>query len=129
MIRIYTASKLRHGPMWRNLCDHSRRFIFHARWLKHNKMGTPDTREEAVEFWRQDIQDVLTADAVIVYSENDEVLRGALVEVGVALSSGIPVFVIGHSTSYGTWQYHKGVTWVQSLDRFFSDYLDTISPR
>lgn len=129
MIRIYPASKLHHGKQWRDLCATSSKFIFHARWLKHNMIGTPDAPGEAEEFWRQDIQDVMSADAVMVYSEENEPLRGALVEAGVALACGIPVYVIGDSISYGTWQYHTGVTRVKSLSDFFGEVVPTIKAR
>jgi len=129
MIKIYTASKLKHAKMWRDLCQANSSFIFHARWLKHNAIGTPDTPGHAAEFWRQDVQDVIQSDAVMVYSENNEPLRGALVEAGVAIANGIPVYVIGDSNSYGTWQYHSGVSRVPSLSDFIHYVVPTIKPR
>jgi nucleoside 2-deoxyribosyltransferase len=115
MIRIYPASKLRHGPMWRALCDKTPAVQFHARWLKHNKIGTPDSSSEARQFWMQDVQDIKDADCVFIYAEPEDRLRGALVEAGIALALGIPVYVIGEHPDYGTWQHHPNVRKAASI--------------
>lgn len=111
MKRVYTASKLRHAEMWRALNDSVSGVFFHARWLKHTKMGAPDEAEHAVEFWKEDIEDVKTADVVLIYASDDDVLRGALVEAGAAIALGIPVVLAGDNESFGTWQYHPGVVY------------------
>jgi nucleoside 2-deoxyribosyltransferase len=123
MIRVYTASKLRHGAMWRAYADD--RVHFHARWLVHNLHGTQADPERATEFWIEDEHDVRCADAVIVYAEEEDKLRGALVEAGMAVAYGIPVIVIGSHPDYGTWQYHPGVARADTLEQaidYLSDY-------
>lgn len=116
MIRIYPASKLRHGKMWRDLCDRTPTVQFHARWLKHNKIGTPDDPDNAKAFWLQDVQDIKDADGVFVYAEPEDRLRGALVEAGVAIALGVPVYVIGdRHPDYGTWQHHPTVRKVKTI--------------
>lgn len=107
MIRVYTASKLHHAPMWRSLCASRKDVIFHARWLKQVTMGTPDVPEEAEEFWTQDEEDIASSDGLIVYRADGDVLRGALVEVGMALAKDIPVVTVGELD--GTWMHHPGV--------------------
>ena len=116
MLRIYTASKLRHAPKWRDICDKNSNFIFHARWLKHTRIGTPDGPEHAPAFWLQDQQDVKDSDALIVYAEKGDKLRGALVEVGMALAYGVPVILIGEHEDWATWRWHPGVHWVPDID-------------
>ncbi len=116
MIRVYPASKLRHGPMWRELDDRTPNVQFHARWLKHNKIGTPDLPNEATQFWMQDVQDIKDADCVFVYAEPDDHLRGALVEAGIAIALGVPVYTIGKHPDYGTWQHHPNVHKVSSIE-------------
>lgn len=128
MIRVYTASKLRHAAMWRELCAVTAHIQAHARWLKHSTLGTPDTPEHAAEFWLQDEQDVRDADAVLVYADGDDHLRGALVEAGIAIASGVPVIVIGKHADYGTWQYHPGVTRMDDLPSALA-YLRSLKPR
>lgn len=128
MLRVYTASKLKHAPMWRELCASTPHLQFHARWLKHNSLGTPDTPEHAVEFWLQDEQDVRDADAVLVMAEGDDHLRGALVEAGMAIAYGVPVIVVGTHADYGTWQHHPGVTRMDDLASALL-YLRSLKPR
>jgi nucleoside 2-deoxyribosyltransferase len=128
MIRLYTASNLRHAEKWRALCAESRHVQCHARWLKHSAMGTPDTAEHAAEFWPQDEQDVRDADAVLVYAEDGDQLRGALVEAGIAIAAGIPVIVVGDHPDYGTWQHHPGVMRVRSLEAAMRK-LEAMRPR
>jgi hypothetical protein len=116
MIRVYTASKITTAPLWRELSKQWPHVMFHARWLKHNEIGTPDLKEYAGRFWQEDEQDVKCADAVLVYAKEGEHLRGALVEGGMAIAFKIPVIVIGEHTDYGTWQYHPCVERVKTLD-------------
>lgn len=128
MIRVYTASKLRHASMWRALCASTTVLQCHARWLKHVAMMTPDEPEHAAEFWLQDEQDVRDADVVLVYATGDDHLRGALVEAGIAIAVGVPVVVVGNHNDYGTWQYHPGVTRVATLEEAVG-YITTLRPR
>ena len=109
MIRVYTASKLTTASEWRDLERSWPHVFFHARWLKHNLVGTPDLQQFAEKFWLEDEQDVRSADAVLVWGRSGEHLRGALVEAGMAIAFGVPVIVVGAHPDYGTWQYHKGV--------------------
>lgn len=115
MIRVYTASKLSTAVEWRQMQLAWPTLFFHARWLRHVEIGTPDSPENAVRFWIEDQEDVASADAVLVYAKRDEHLRGALVEAGIAIACGIPVIVIGEHRDYGTWQYHPGVMRVGSF--------------
>jgi hypothetical protein len=116
MIRVYTASKLSTAPLWRTLDAEWPCVFFHARWLKHNVIGTPDDAEFAARFWVEDHEDVATADAVMLYAETGQHLRGALVEAGIALALKIPVVIVGDHPDYGTWRYHPGCIRVASLE-------------
>lgn len=127
MLRIYTASKLRHAKMWRELCDQHDLFIFHARWLKHLKIGTPDNAANAPAFWLQDQQDVKDSDALLVYAEKDDRLSGALVEVGMAIAYGVPVILVGEHEDYGTWRWHPGVHWVPDIPAAI-EFAQSIQP-
>lgn len=120
MLKIYTASKISDAHLWHKFCASNPNFIFHARWLKHNKMKTPDTAEFAPDFWLQDEQDVKHSDAVLVLGQEGQHLRGALVEVGIALAWGIPVIIIGDHPDYGTWQFHPGVRKVKDFEGAFA---------
>ena len=61
-----------------------------------------------------------TADVVLVYGQSEDVLRGALVEVGAALAQGKRVIACGAlgtnpTDSWGTWQFHPLVYRVPDL--------------
>lgn len=119
MIRVYTASKLGQAPLWRKLQNEWPHVFFHARWLRHVELKTPDSPENAVRFWQEDEQDVKTADALLIYAAPDEHLRGALVEAGIAIASKVPVIVVGTHVDYGTWQYHPEVIRAYDFDHAY----------
>lgn len=119
MIRVYTASKLAQAATWRLLQKQWPQVFFHARWLRHNELGTPDTPENAARFWVEDEQDVKTADAVLLFAEPAEHLRGALVEAGIAIANNIPIIIVGEHPDYGTWQYHPGVARVADFQEAY----------
>lgn len=116
MIRVYTASKLSTAAFWRDLQKRWNHVIFHARWLRHNEIGTPDELEFAPRFWKEDELDVMHADAVLVYAREGEHLRGALVEAGMAIAYGVSVIVVGKHPDYGTWQHHPMVTRMDTIE-------------
>jgi nucleoside 2-deoxyribosyltransferase len=107
MLRVYTASKITTGKLWRQLHNEWPEVYFHARWLKHNVLETEDTIDNAGKFWQEDVEDIKSSDYLIIYAIlPEEHLRGALVEAGVAIGEGIPVLIVGEHADYGTWQYH-----------------------
>lgn len=115
-IRIYTASKLRHAPLWRGLIEEWPEIEFTARWpVKH--VGTvPDDPSYARVFWEHDLEDVSKSDGVLLYAEDSDKLRGGLVEAGMAIALGKFVIVVGKHFDYGTWQYHPLVHRSPNLD-------------
>ena len=125
MIKVYIASKLSYAFMFQGLREEWRRrgIDLHARWfdqasLEHveHKLTTHDFHV----FWLVDEEDVRQSDAVILYAETGDKLRGALVEVGMAIALGKLVIVIGDHPDYGTWQHHPVVTRADSLDHAFT---------
>lgn len=112
--KVYTASKLKHSDMWKAL-----RLTWHdiewtARWPDLTG-GVEDSASFAREFWRHDVQDIARADCVLVYAEEGDHLRGALVEAGVGIALGKHVIVVGEHPDYGTWQHHPMVTRVADM--------------
>lgn len=114
-IKVYTASKLAQADRWKRLVDEWPEVHFVARWPGYVGV-VPDEPDQAEVFWQHDIEDVTSADAVLVYAEAGEHLRGALVEAGAAIALGKPVIVVGTHADYGTWQYHPLVHRVADLD-------------
>jgi hypothetical protein len=117
MVNVYTASKLAKRAMWGRLAKEWEPLgiRFHARWYSQVDHGVEETAENAEVFWVQDHEDAASADAILVYGEEGDHLRGALVEAGIGIALGIPVVVVG-DFNYGTWIYHPGVTRVANLE-------------
>ena len=120
MLRVYTASKLEEYTRWLKLQETHPGVFFHARWIKHMQIGTEDRESRAQEFWIQDQEDVESADVLLLYATPGRVMKGALIEAGMAISKGVPVIVVGNEDIYGTWIYHPGVTITGSLDEAIS---------
>lgn len=116
-LKVYFASQLHHARKWLDMSLNSGGHYFtHARWLRHvMHYSTTEAPENANWFWCCDHEDVVSADVLVCYAEGDDHLRGALVEVGIALASGVQVVVVGNHHDYGTWQHHPGVTRVADL--------------
>lgn len=115
ILRVYPASKLSRAPLWRQAEKDFPQLFLTARWLRHQEIQTPDDPDFAMEFWREDFEDIKASDAVFIWAEGEEHLRGALVEAGYAIANSIPVYVIGKHKDYGTWQYAQGVYQAASI--------------
>lgn len=104
--RIYIAGKIHNTPAIIQLYKQNPHVYFSATWPF--LIGTiPETSEHARNFWRRDLEEVMSSTHLIVLP--DESLRGALVEVGAALAWGRSVHLVGDCSAYGTWQYHPKV--------------------
>lgn len=119
-LAVYTASNLTHAMLWRALRAEWSEVNFCARWpWQHiNDDGTakwPDDKAFGSVFWEHDFQDVQRSNVVLCYAEPQDVLRGALVEAGMALGMGKLVITVGSNESFGTWQHHSRVLQVKDL--------------
>lgn len=105
---IYMASKTAHAWLWRRLRADG--FPIISTWIDEAGKG-----ETAcfTDLWRRCVDEAASADAVIVYRQPDEVLKGAFVEVGAALAVGTPVYAIGCDEF--SFVHHAGVIRCQSL--------------
>jgi hypothetical protein len=116
--KLYTASKIHHAEKWQILRSSWKEIEFISRWID---MGTlegvyappPHIYRQC---WLMDRADVLASDYLLCYAEESDHLRGALVEAGMALASGIPVYTIGTHVDYGTWRHHPLVRNVPTLE-------------
>ena len=128
MLKVYPASKLYHADKFKMWNLSQKEVYFCARWLQHSYHLTPDTEEHAEGFWTENQVDVATADALLVYAEPADLLFGGLVEVGMALAYGLPVFLVGQHRCFSTWQYHQLVCHRTSMDDFLSSASERIRP-
>jgi hypothetical protein len=51
--------------------------------------------------------EICNSDCVLVYVEAGEILKTGLLQIGIAYSRRIPIFVIGDHVSYATWQFDQ----------------------
>lgn len=87
---IYTASKTTHAHKWRELRSAGWPVI--ATWI--DESGPGETADFS-DLWTRCVSEAASAMAVLLYREPGEVLKGAFVEAGAALASGVPVHAIG----------------------------------
>jgi hypothetical protein len=112
---IYIASKTRHAERWRALRDGGCPII--STWIDEAGPGETD---DMGDLWRRCVSEASLADVTVVYSEPDDVLKGALVEVGAALASGRKVVVVGTGPSISSFTNHPLVECVEELDDAFA---------
>lgn len=112
---IYFASKLQHANIGKLLLAEWTEFQWTSRWPQCHVGKVPQQPNYSKVFWEHDLEDVQKANVVLVYSKPEDVLRGALVEAGMAIALGKRVVVVGENDGYGTWQYHPLVFQANNL--------------
>lgn len=111
---IYIASKTKHAARWRAL--RASGVPISSSWI--DEAGEGETNDWD-DLWCRCLEEVKSARAVILYVEPGEVLKGAYVEVGAALVSGVRVFVVGEPVG-SFWRHHlvtRCATMVEALLR------------
>lgn len=104
-IRVYIASKLRHANLFMRLREEYPDIHFTARWPIVASLGSEAQRP--VYQWMSESEiEISNSDCVLVYAEAGEILKTALVQVGIAYSRRIPIFVVGEHDSYAEWQFN-----------------------
>jgi hypothetical protein len=96
--KIYTASRTKHAARWRELRATGYDII--STWIDE---AGPGESADLPDLARRCIREATAADFLILYCEPDDFpLKGALIEVGAALASGVPVLVVGECASLKT---------------------------
>lgn len=116
---IYVASKTRHATMWR---AYRAKYPIISSWIDEAEAGQT---ADFGELWVRIKKEIRRSKALILYVEPDDAvtLKGALIEVGMALECDIPVIVCAHKISLdgltlrplGSWVKHPLVTLIQTL--------------
>lgn len=107
---IYFASKTTHAERWRAIRATGRRVV--STWIDEAGVGETSSFED---LWKRCITEASQADYLIVFRQPGEVLKGAFVEVGAALSSGRKVLAVGCEDL--SFSHHRLVTSVLSIDQ------------
>lgn len=89
-MNVYIASKAVHGPEW--VRKREAGYPVMSTWIDESGVGETS---DWPDLWERCVREASSADALVVIRRGDEVLKGAWVEVGAALASGVPVFAVG----------------------------------
>lgn len=109
---IYVSSRVYHATMWRNLRDlHG--YPINSTWI--DKVTVSDYGQ----LWLDIDEEICKADSLVLFARRDSFpFKGALVEVGIALTRRKPIYVAAphlviHGTTdrpLGSWIRHPLVT-------------------
>ncbi len=110
--RFYVASKTKHSDLWRAIRDSGQHII--STWIDEAGEGQTANYRELSE---RCLREISECDALILYCEPGEHLKGALVEAGAALAFGKEVRCAGESKSlsrvfktHPKWRTFKNIT-------------------
>lgn len=96
--KIYIASKTRHADKWIELRNQGVNII--STWIDE---AGPDASPDMPDLCKRCVDECLLCDAIIVYSEEGDYLKGAFIEMGVVLSrSLVPVYLVGPALPIGS---------------------------
>ena len=120
---IYVASRVRHAEMWRRLRS---QYQINSTWIDEAGEGESS---DLGELWQRIHVEVLRSSALVLHVEQEDFpLKGALIEVGMAMAVGKPIFVSAWHVELeerslrplGSWVHHPRVVLDQGewcLDR------------
>jgi hypothetical protein len=116
-VKVYVASRAsipERGAMWRALRAEGHNIV--SSWIDEDGEGQT---ADFGDLWERICKEVTTADRLVLYVEPDDFpLKGAFIEVGMALAAGVPVFVVAPGVKIeprsmrpiGSWMRHQNVT-------------------
>jgi hypothetical protein len=122
--RIYVASKTRHAKLWKEWRN-SQSMPIVSTWI--DEAGEGETSDWN-DLWNRCVTEAKTASAIVVLRDPGDTLKGALVEIGAALSAGVPVFYVGDMSEQGTWHYHKLCQRCDTVAHAFQKIMDSPAP-
>jgi hypothetical protein len=96
--KIYIASKTKHADKWIKLRSEGVDII--STWIDEAGEGQS---EDMADLCKRCVDECLSCDYLIIYREPDDYLRGAFIEMGIALSrKTIPVLLVGEVLPKGS---------------------------
>jgi hypothetical protein len=120
---IYIASKTRHAGRWKDL--RAKGFPIISTWIDEAREGESADLDD---LWSRCIAEASGCRVLIVYREQDDILKGGWVEVGAALAAGVPVYAVGLDGF--TIAEHKRVKHFPTIeDAFSAASWDCVTPQ
>lgn len=91
MKTFYTASKVKHAPLWRSL--RKRGYPINSTWI--DEAGEGESADYS-ELATRCVNEIRSADFILLYCKPGQLLKGALIEAGIALALGKEVRCVGN---------------------------------
>lgn len=114
-MKVYIASKVHHYASWLELRDKRPDVQFTSTWIDEAGEGETSDYTELAE---RCIREVLAADFILLYCTTNEVLKGALIEVGAALAMGKEIRCVGDTSSLSrVFCRHRLWKWFSSIEQ------------
>ena len=88
--KIYMASKVKHFQKWIDLRNEGHDIV--STWI--DEAGEGQTKDKK-ELCSRVINEITKCNFMVVYVEDGEFLKGALIEMGLAMSFDIPIMMVG----------------------------------
>jgi len=112
VIKVYIASKLVYAPQFKGYRKAwpAEGIEICSRWIDKVDLERTATPSIYRMMWLINEEDVRACDALILFGDFRDKLRGALIEAGMAIAQGKLVFTVGEHPDYGSWQHHPLVT-------------------
>ena len=129
---ISSDKKIRHGiyacsrasvparvAMWKDARANGAPIV--STWLDD---AVPDAIADPAAFWEKAAREIAQAERLVLYIEADDLpLRGALVEIGIALANNVPISIVAPGVAFdpvtfkplGNWVKHPLVSFVQDV--------------
>lgn len=128
-IFVYLAGKLRHTNFLSTIAKNPPPGIeICSNWHEVANVEAEDANagEAAASSWRQIREEIRTADVIIAYGLKDDPLNGTLIETGMAVLRGIPIYLIG-DYAWGSWRRLPNVTQMEDHYAAFYHILEHYS--
>jgi hypothetical protein len=111
---IYIASKTKHAKVWKAYRDAG--FPLASTWI--DEAGKGET-ENFADLWMRCVWEATNCAVLIAYREKDEVLKGAMIEIGCAIASGRLVLLCGDWEGF-SFTAHPLVKIVENINNAFA---------
>jgi hypothetical protein len=113
-MKIYIASKTAHAASWLKLRSQRTDIQVTSTWI--DEAGEGQTADYS-ELAQRCLKEVAESDFILLYCAENEILKGALIEVGAALALGKEIRCVGDSFSLSRVFFrHPLWKWFPSVD-------------
>lgn len=121
---LYVASTINHHGMWKDIRRKwkANNIDIVSTWIDKIDPVHGDRHVTPLRFageWIENYREVTAAKAVLCFADPRDNLRGALIEIGIAMGQHKPIIICGTQDhpSWGSWQYHPLVSYAAELSR------------